>query len=80
MESNVSNPEAQKDESQTDDGTIWCEACDKRPAHAYLEVQWRMGMGGEDTDGERIACCRRCAAAILNKWDAVLEAARLEGV
>ena len=39
-----------------------------------------MGMGGEDTDGERIACCRRCAAAILNKWDAVLEAARLEGV
>ena len=55
---------------------LWCEICDKRQAHAFLEVAWRMGMGGEDTDGEQVACCRRCSGAVLNAWDDLVEKLR----
>ena len=55
---------------------LWCEVCDKREAHAFLEVTWRRGMGGEDTDGEVLACCRRCAGAVLNAWDDLVEKLR----
>lgn len=67
--------ETKQQDQQNADG-LWCEVCDKREAHAYLEVTWHMGMGGEDTDAESLACCRRCSGAVLNAWDELVEKLR----